>query len=132
MSSLLLCLLCSCGVQNKALGEGSSVASQKYRMVVTFPTGQISGIMAIKHTEEMIYGTAINEFGVKLFDFVISGKKCKLKNVASMMNKWYIKRTIAGDLHTLFTEQLNIYESSDIELVNDKRGIIYKLSKLGE
>lgn len=109
-----------------------SVPSTKYKMEVSFGSGDISGIMAVKLYDNAIIGTAINEFGVKLFDFVNTKNKCKLKNVASLMNKWYVRRTMENDLHTIFEKNDIASQAAEVEFVNEKRGITYKLTKLRE
>jgi hypothetical protein len=105
-------------------------------------------------------GTLVNEFGVKAFDFIVTPSKCELLHTIAMMNKWYIRRTIAGDLHFLFeidnpgvsfqskttrTEQngaleialkkkKSITRSADnsLTLHNLKRKIVYSLNKIPE
>ncbi|MDD2595879.1 MAG: hypothetical protein PHD11_08720 [Bacteroidales bacterium] len=130
LSSLLLLFLAGCSVQHKVVPAGNDVPSQKYKMEVVFPKGEISGIMAFKRAGGNMYGTAVNEFGVKVFDFVLTGgKRCKLKNVTGFLNKWYIRRTISKDL----PELLNMDFAEDaLEYVNYRQNIKYKLILIKE
>ena len=74
----------------------------RYQASIQVRGNHISGMCMLKKSEESWRGTLMNEFGVKAFDFIVAPKKCVLLNTISLMNKWYIRRTIAGDLHFLF------------------------------
>ncbi|MDR0395027.1 MAG: hypothetical protein LBH77_07725 [Tannerella sp.] len=70
-----------------------------YRMVLKTPDNSITGICILKKNGDEWRGTLINEMGAKAFDFIVTDKECTLLNVISMMNKWYIKKTVAADLY---------------------------------
>jgi len=74
----------------------------RYQVSIQVKDNHITGLCMLKKSDEGWRGTLINEFGIKAFDFIITPKKCKLLNTIAMMNKWYIRNTIAGDLHFLF------------------------------
>jgi hypothetical protein len=74
----------------------------RYQVNIQVKGNHISGICMLKKSEEGWRGTLINEFGVKAFDFIVTPQKCELLHTISFLNKWYIRRTIAGDLHFLF------------------------------
>jgi len=74
----------------------------RYQVSIQVGGNQITGICMLKKSDDSWRGTLINEFGVKAFDFIVTPQKCELLNTISMLNKWYIRRTIAGDLHFLF------------------------------
>jgi len=75
-----------------------SVQNNKYRITINTGKMNISGIWVVKQMNESWRGTMMNEFGLKMFDFICTPKKCELKNVTAFANKWYIKKTIAADL----------------------------------
>lgn len=74
----------------------------RYQVSFKVKNNTITGICLLKKVEDGWRGTLMNEMGAKAFDFMITGKKCKLVNVMSMMDKWYIRKTIADDLYFLF------------------------------
>ena len=74
----------------------------RYQINIQVRGNHITGICMLKKSEDTWRGTVMNEFGVKAFDFIVTPKKCELLNTLSLLNKWYIRRTIAGDLHFLF------------------------------
>ena len=131
-----------------------------YQVSIRVRGNTITGICRLKKDDEGWRGTLMNEFGVKAFDFIVTPSKCELLHTIAMMNKWYIRRTIAGDLHFLFeidnpgvsfqpkttrTEQndafvialkkkKSITRSADnsLTLHNLKRKIVYSLNKIPE
>ena len=58
----------------------------------------LTGICVVKRTDAGIVGSVVNEFGLHAFDMVEKGRKLKVKNVMSMMDKWYIRRVLKKDL----------------------------------
>jgi hypothetical protein len=132
----------------------------RYQVSIRFKENTITGMCMLRKNDEVWRGTLINEFGVKAFDFIVTPRKCELLNTISILNKWYIRRTIAGDLHFLFeidnpdvafqsktmrTEQngalvvalkknKSIVRRPDnsLTLNNLKRKIVYSLNKIPE
>lgn len=112
-------------------------------MDISFRGAGLTGICLLKDNGDKIMGSAINEFGIKGFDFVLDkGKgKVKLKNVIKFLNKWYIKRVLRKDLALLLREnntprqlgkrKLNV-EKDGVCLENSKYHIIYKFKPLNE
>jgi len=74
----------------------------RYQVNIQVKGNTITGICMLQKSDEGWRGTLINEFGVRVFNFIVTPQKCELLNTIAMMNKWYIRRTIAGDLHFLF------------------------------
>ena len=74
----------------------------RYQVSIQVRGNNITGMCMLRKSDEGWRGTLINEFGVKAFDFIVTPKKSELLNTIAMMNKWYIRRTIADDLHFLF------------------------------
>jgi len=132
----------------------------RYQVSIQVSGNTITGMCMLRKSDEGWRGTLINEFGVKAFDFIVTPKKCELLHTISMLNKWYIRRTIADDLHFLFeidnpnvsfqkkttwTEQdgalvvslkkkktITRNPDNNLTLQNLKRKIVYSLNKLPE
>ena len=134
----------------------------RYQVNIQVKDNHISGICMLKRSDDSWRGTVMNEFGVKAFDFIVTPKKCELLNTISFLNKWYIRRTIASDLHFLFeidnpvvSFQKKTVRSMDeqngsltirfkknksiirppdnrMEMRNLKRKIVYSLNKISE
>jgi hypothetical protein len=73
-----------------------------YQVNIRVKETPVSGICILKKSDDGWRGTLMSEFGAKVFDFVISERKCTLLNVIPRMDKWYIRKTIAADLYFLF------------------------------
>jgi hypothetical protein len=69
-----------------------------FQITISTPKAKITGIFIVKQINGNWKGSIINEFGIKVFDFESSAEKCKLKNVISFLDKWYIKKEIASDI----------------------------------
>jgi len=80
----------------------SETEKNSYQVTVRIKDKLVSGICMLKKSGDDWRGTLLNEFGGKAFDFVITGKKCELKDVISFLDKWYIRKTLASDLYFLF------------------------------
>ncbi|MDR2913287.1 MAG: hypothetical protein LBV74_00380 [Tannerella sp.] len=80
----------------------SDSLKNSYRVVLKTPDNSITGICILKKNGDEWRGTLMNEMGAKAFDFIVTDEKCELLNVISMMDKWYIKKTVAADLYYLF------------------------------
>ena len=130
-----------------------------YHVTLKTPDNSITGICILKKNGDEWRGTLINEMGAKAFDFIVTDKKCELLNVISMMDKWYIKRTIAADLHYLFNvdnpkapfqkqlerfvqdrslvvnnkkKQILVEPDGSVFLINNRHNLLYELKKMIE
>lgn len=74
----------------------------RYQVSIKVKDNTITGICLLKKVEDGWRGSMINEMGARAFDFTVTEKKATLVNTISMMDKWYIRNTIAADLHFLF------------------------------
>ena len=101
-----------------------------YRITLKTPKNSISGLCFLKKNGEEWRGTLINEMGAKAFDFIVSDEKCELLNVVSLMDKGYIKKTVADDLYffthidnpnTAFYKKLERFEQAGNRVVNFKK-----------
>jgi len=80
----------------------SDVEMNRYQVSIKVKNNTITGMCLLKKAADGWRGSLVNEFGAKAFDFIVTEKKAKLVNTISMMDKWYIRRTVASDLHFLF------------------------------
>ena len=80
----------------------SDTEKNSYHATIKIPDNSITGLCFMKKSGDEWRGTFMNEMGAKAFDFIITNDKCELLNVISLMDKWYIKKTIAADLNYLF------------------------------
>ncbi|MDR1103368.1 MAG: hypothetical protein LBL42_06380 [Tannerella sp.] len=116
--SSLLCLLAGCATVSTAQRGGtnppdadariwtealrSDDRKNSYQATIRFRDRQLTGICLLKKAGDEWRGSLVNEFGARAFDFTVSPRKCKLQNVVSLMDKWYIRKTVASDLYCLF------------------------------
>lgn len=137
----------------------SDELKNSYRIVMKTSDNNITGLCILKKYGDEWRGTLINEMGAKAFDFIITDNKCELLHVISLMDKWYVKKTVATDLHFLFNvdnpkasfqKQLKrfrkngmkvvkyrkkqIFEMPDgaVRLTNKRRNLQYELRKMVE
>jgi len=137
----------------------SDTLKNSYRIVLKTPDNSITGLCILKKKDSEWHGTLINEMSAKAFDFIITDEKCELLNVISLMDKWYIKKTVAADLHFLFNvdnpkasfqkrlkrfrqpgmkvvnyrkKQILVMPDGAVRLVNKRRNLQYELRKMME
>jgi len=105
----------------------SDYQKNSYHFILRSPMNSVSGICFLKKKDNEWRGTLINEMGAKIFDFIVTDTKCELFDVISVMNKPYITKTVASDLHFLFNvdnpnapfqKRLNRYEQHEMKVVN--------------
>jgi len=102
-------------------------------MAISKDNVNISGIWIVKLIDESWRGTMVNEFGLKMLDFTCTAKACKLLNVVAIMDKWYIKKTIARDVQFMLEIDNPAYKAgrkADRRMINDTLTISYKREKL--
>jgi hypothetical protein len=96
--------------------------------------------MILKYINNEWRGSLINEFGIKAFDFNSPQGKCKLKNTISVLDKWYIRKTVESDFAFLLW---NVTEGKSVQgkrleqlpdgrtvLINEKRNIVYSFQPI--
>jgi hypothetical protein len=108
----------------------SETGKNSYRVVLKMPDKTITGICILKKNNGEWRGTFINEMGAGAFDFIVTDEKCELLNVVSVMDKWYVKKTVAADLYfffnvdnpkALFRKDLERFEQDGNLVVNYKK-----------
>ena len=77
----------------------------RYTVAITFKNASFSGICVVKRMDGIIAGSVVNEFGIRAFDFKMSGsrRRVKLLNAMKPLDKCLIRKAIAHDLKKLFT-----------------------------
>ncbi len=175
LPGLLLALLIGCSLATPAVKRTAAALPSEavvwtpdfcsdskknsFRVVLKTPKSNITGICILKRNGDEWRGTFMNEMGAKAFDFIVTDKKCELLNVTSMMDKWYIKKTVAADLHYLlnadnpkvsFYKKLERFEQNgnlivnykkkqilvdpngSVLLMNNRHNLQYELKRIGE
>ena len=138
----------------------SAEAKNTYRVRLRAAGNDLTGICVVKRVGDEWRGSLVNEFGSKAFDFVTTARRGMLLHVFPMMDRWYIRRTIAADLHFLFevdnaeaafARRVERSERGDtivavsgrwrmtatphdstVTLVNARRNIVYELRRMAE
>ena len=138
----------------------SAEAKNTYHARLRAAGRDLTGICVTKRVDDEWRGSLVNEFGSKAFDFVTTARRGTLLNVFPMMDRWYIRRTIAADLHFLFevdnteatfARRVERSERGDtivavsgrwrmtatphdstVTLVNTRRNIVYELRRMAE
>ncbi|MDR0700443.1 MAG: hypothetical protein LBG28_14690 [Tannerella sp.] len=100
--SLCLLLFAACVSTNSAsAGEDSQFLDKgktsRYQILIKVNQSEVTGIMLLKYMADEWRGSLINEFGVKVFDLTATKGKCRLQHILPLLDKWYIRRTIASD-----------------------------------
>lgn len=83
--------------------------TNRYSAYIEFKEGYLSGVCILKNNKDTIMGSIFNEFGISALDFTCDLRKeeIKLLNVASVLNKWYIKKVLKEDLRQLIIAARN-------------------------
>jgi len=175
LAAFVAVFVAGCGAAGQAVGRtGEAVISDakvwtatmrsdstknSYRLTLTTADNTISGLCFAKRYTGEWRGTFMNEMGAKAFDFVVTDDGCKLLNVIALMDKWYVKRTVAADLFFLFAvdspdaafaskikkfeqdgrlvvdygkRQIVVDQDGTIRLYNKRRRLKYELRKIVE
>ena len=108
----------------------SNELKNSYRITLTTPKNTITGLFFMKRDNNEWKGTLLHEMGAKAFDFRITEEACELLHVVPMMDKWYIKKTVAADLFFFihvdnpaapFYKRLERFEQNGVRVVNYKK-----------
>jgi len=141
-------------------GLMDSTKKNDFRLLLTTPQANITGIFIVKQVNGEWRGTIINEFGIKILDFVSTPKKCTLLNVISFIDKWYIKKTMASDIRFIMEidnpnytvgikanrqlvgdtlvvsykkeKEIRRFPNEEVQYKNNKRALTYSLKKMYE
>ena len=93
---LLLAILCLSTVYAQTPAACDSVGPLRRQFQIEMPKGGVSGIFISRDSGNEIRGGMINEFGISVLGFSYSKRngKVKLTDVASFLDKWYIRRVL--------------------------------------
>ena len=107
----------------------------RYRVHIKGRKIETTAILVVKRAGEEWRGSMVNEFGVKVFDFRIRNKKCKLQTTLPQLNKWYIRKTLESDFACLFRaarqgelikgKTITLHPNGSFTLHNERREIAY-------
>ena len=102
----------------------------KFNAMIEMPQGYVSGVCVILREGHILKGSVFNEFGITAIDFTyhLTKGKVKLISVLPMLNKWYIKRTLKGDLKKV----MQALECGETAYENQRRHIIYQFEPLAD
>lgn len=119
--------------------------TKEFGVIIDARGKQITGICLMNMSEDgTIVGTIVNEFGIRAFDFTFNGKKAKILNVFSPINKWYIRKVLRKDMTFLLVNIQNcdsvingkrtmtVSPSGEIILENNRYNIRYTFKSLDE
>ena len=123
------------------MAQEEDALQKEYEVLIKAKGNEITGycLMSFTSSQEVI-GTIVNEFGIKVFDFIYANGKAKIINVIAPLNKWYIRKILRKDMHFILTNIDNAtcdYEirkgkrvmkmtlSGDIVVENRRHNIIY-------
>lgn len=144
---IFLCNLTAIICSGKSASEIDSVATpiqlQRYVFQIETKKGGVSGILLANYNGDIINGSMMNEFAVSAVDFnySIPKEKIKLIRVISFLNRWYIKRVLAGDLTYCLHELYGIpykkrhsylveHQGNALSITNKKHNINYIFTPL--
>ncbi len=136
----------------------TTAGTDRYRVEIGVRGVTLSGIIMVKCGGGEWRGTLVNEFGIRAFDFDLSALRSRLYNVTGIFDRRYVRRTIEGDLQSLFAvddpeyrpglsaersagpdgitviyggkKELKRTTGGTIFLHNNKRGITYTLHRM--
>lgn len=128
--SLLLLLL---GVQTANAqsfyprNEGDKIRSSA---MIEMPKGYVSGVCVMYNDGTDVKASIFNEFGISAIDFVYNPQKDKVKlvSVIKMLDKWYIRKLLKGDLRKV----IHCLQQGEGKYRNEKYKIDYKFSPLND
>ncbi len=98
--------------------------------MIEMDKGYMSGVCILKRDGNVVHGSVFNEFGISAMSFTFDEArgKVKLHSIISMLDKWYIRRTIKGDIARWMKE----LQAGGDTYVNQRRHITYRLSPLAQ
>jgi hypothetical protein len=120
--SILLCLLTACSSSKTIVLKGNvapipfwtlklmdTVARNDFRLILSTPKFNITGIYIAKQINGKWTGAIMNEFGVIALNFVSAPNESKVMNVISFLDKWYIKKVMASDIQFIMEIDNPVY-----------------------
>jgi hypothetical protein len=127
----------------RAQETANSIRCERMLFAMESPRAALSGILFLREEAQEVKGSLVNEFGVSAFDFVYTkaSRKMRLNNVASIFDKWYIKRILRRDFGYAVEILFNLPvdnrpkkcevergEAGSLRVIDSKYDIIYTYS----
>ena len=137
----------------------SDEVKNSYRISLKTKKNTITGLCILKKNNDEWQGMVVNEVGIRAFNFIITDGKCELLQVIPMMDKGYIKKTVAADLYFFIhvdnpdapfykglerfeqngfhvvnykKKQVVVWPDGSVKLINKSRNLQYELRKMVE
>lgn len=128
--SVLMLTLMSLPATAQSLLPREAGSRVKFNAMIEMPQGYVSGVCVILHDGDLLKGSIFNEFGITAMDFTYNPTKGKVKllSVLPMLDKWYIKRTLKGDIKKV----MQALERGETTYENSRRHIIYQFDPMAD
>lgn len=138
LASISLIALVGCAAP---LSVGSSVSNaaivaldepSQYRLIITGDGFELSGVLICRLVDGQVVGAVVNEFGIKAFDIVSKGSRCRLINVIGVLDRCLVRRSIEGDMTMLLltdTSSVVVEEEGSRRVVSGKRQTIFNADR---
>lgn len=121
-------VLTSCSLSKRTASEIKDKLQnekiERYRTIIKKDSIRLTGILLVKKKDNILIGTLINEFGLRVFSFTLKKSKSYITTSINHLDKWYIKKSLGKYLYEIL-----INNPKDIKTYI-KRGIIIKLKKI--
>ena len=106
-------------------GYYDTVKVRMFKTYINIKTSELTGILIWKkNSDSTSAGSFINEFGIKGFDFTITGSHAKLGYAFKKLDKWYIRNALESDVHFMFYRP----DLKEICYVNDTLAYVTSLT----
>ncbi len=125
--SLLLLGMLTCG-KAQALYPTADAPMTRSTALIEMGKAYLSGVCILKRDDATVQGCIINEFGISALSFTYQEEreKVKLHDVASFLDKWYIRKVMKKDI----AKWMKALREGGDTYVNTRRNISYKLVPL--
>ena len=125
---ILLTMLASAALPSVAALPVENGARLRYAVQIDMQRAYVSGVCILRREGNMVRGGIVNEFGVTAmtFEHDLRRDRIKLTHVLSMLDKWYIRRTLRRDLRQV----MHCLDAGIMTYENTKRGIVYRFSEM--
>lgn len=101
-----------------------------FAAMIEMPRGYVSGVCVMQRSGDEVRASIFNEFGISALDCIYypARDKVKIISVISLLNRWYVRRTLRHDLRSLFA-RMRLGETT---YRNERRAVDYRFAPLNE
>ena len=101
-----------------------------YSAYVEIKKAHASGVCILANNSGVISGSMFNEFGISMFDFTYDceSERVQIENIASKLDKWYIRRVLKRDLRSL----MKSLQTGGSSYSDTKHGVKFTLMPIAE